>query len=168
MSTGRAFNKGDRLIYLVTISVSRIGAGLLVGMMLLITCDVFFRFLFNKPVPGTFELVEMMMSAVVSLSIAYCGYRRGHVAVELFTDKLPLKTQNFINAVHYLVCVAFFTAIAFEVAWQAQVIKESETVTALLGIPIYPFIWVLSIGAALLALVYLLHVIEILRKGASQ
>ncbi len=146
--------KWDRNVYLLTVSASRVGASLLIGMMLLIVSDVFLRFLFNKPVQGSFELIEVLMGATVSLSIAYCGYKRGHVAVEIVTEQLSRGMRKFFELIHNLVCAAFFLVVAVKSAQQAVVIKESETVTALLDIPIYPFIWVFVIGVLLLALVY--------------
>ncbi len=168
MGIGKFMEQGDRMIHLITRFSSRVGALILVGMMLLVTSDVVLRFLFNKPVPGTFELVEVMMGAVVSLSIAYCGLRRGHVSVELLTDHLSRRIQKIASVLHHILCVVFFAAISFKGIQQVGVIKESETVTALLGIPIYPFILILAFGAALLALVYLWQMIGIFRKESSE
>lgn len=156
--------KCESMFRTVTLAVSRIGAGVLVCMMLLITADVILRSVFNKPVPGTFELIEVMMGVVVSLSLAYCGVRRGHVSVELLTDNLPDNLQKIIGVIHSVVCIIFFFAVAYFVYQQAIVIKESETVTALLEIPIYPFLWILSLGAALLALVYISQLVKIFTK----
>lgn len=160
--------KGERLLHLITNYTSRIGAGFLLGMMLLITCDVFLRFVFNKPIPGTYELVELMMAAVVSLSLAFCGIRHGHVAVELLTEKLSGKIGTTLSVIHHVVCIIFFCAIAVQVAKQANIIMESETVTALLGVPIYPFMWIMVFGSALLALVYFMQLNEIIRKKVGQ
>ena len=167
MDTGNFYTKSYRLITVLSKTASRIGASILVGMMLLITLDVVSRSVLNKPLPGTFELVEVMMGAVVSLSIAYCGIQRGHVYVELFTDKLHGRVRKTFELLHHLVAILFFAAVSYEGAQQAIVIKESDAATTLLGIPIYPFIWILAFGAALLAFVYLGQLIEIYRKRAS-
>ena len=168
MGTGKFYKRGERAIFLVTNLANRVGACVLVGMMLLVSGDVFFRYFFNRPVAGTFELVEVMMGAIVSLSIAYTGLRRGHVAVELITDKLPDGIRRSLELLHHVVCIIFFSAVAYKCFQQAGIIRESETVTTLLEIPIFPFIWVLSFGAALLALVYLWQFINILGKRASE
>ncbi len=168
VNTDSLTGKAEGLISRLAKFSGRIGAGFLLGMMLLVTGDVISRFVFNKPIPGTFELVEVMMGTVVSLSIAYCGLRRGHVAVELFTDRLPETIGYVFSIFHHVICIIFFAAIAFKVAQQASIIMESETVTVLLGIPIYPFIWVLVFGASLLALVYLIQMIEIFQKMVSR
>ncbi len=160
MSADELNNKRNSLIYLVTRFSSRVGAVVLVGMMLLMAGDVFLRFIFNKPVPGAFELIEIMMGAVVSLSIAYCGLRRGHVSVELITDKLPDRIRAPVDLVHHLVCIVFFATIAYKGSQQAIVIKENETVSTLLEVPIYPFVWLLVFGAMLLALVYFRQMID--------
>lgn len=160
--------KSERVISFLANFSRRIAAGFLLGMMLLITCDVILRFVFNKPISGSFELVEVMMGTVASLSIAFCGFRRGHVAVELFTDQLPKKIGNILSIFHHVVCVIFFVAIAVKGAQQANITMESGTVTALLEIPIYPFIWILCFGASLLALVYIVQMIEIFKKVVSK
>lgn len=167
MDTANLYAKSNRLIFNISKIASRISACLLVGMMLLISFNVLLRFLFNKPIAGTYELVELMMGAVVSLSIAYCGVQRGHVSVELFVEKLHGNTRKALTILHHLVAIIFFSAISYECAQQAIVIKESAMTTTLLEIPIYPFIWTLSFGAALLSLVYFMQLIEIFRRRAT-
>lgn len=168
MKNGTELGKLESYFQAFTKFFSRIGAGVLVCMMLLITFDVVSRYFFNKPVQGTFELVEVMMGVVVSLSIAYCGLQRGHVSVELLTDQLSVKPRRIVDIIHTVVCIVFFAAVSFKVSQQAVVIKESETVTVLLEIPIYPFLWILSFGAALLALVYFSQLIHMFKKELSQ
>lgn len=161
------YNRWDRKVYLSAVSVSRIGAGLLLGMMILIVTDVFLRFFFDNPVQGTFELVEILMGAVVSLSIAYCGYKGGHVAVEIITEHMKDRSRSVIELIHSLISAAFFVVVAFKSAQQAIVIKESETVTTLLEIPVYPFIWVFVLGTSLLSLVYCWQFLGIIIRKRS-
>ena len=87
--------------------------------------------------------------------------------VELLTDKLHGKVRKAFELLHHLAGILFFAALFYEGAQQAIVIKESDAATTLLGIPIYPFIWILAFGAALLTFVYLWQLIDIYRKRAS-
>ena len=140
--------------------VNGIGAFILVCMMLLVVTDVSLRFLFNRPVEGSFELVEFMMAVVVCLGMAYCGSKKGHTAVEFLMSRFSERTQDIVDGLNYLVSTILFALIAWKSVEQAGVLKESESITTVLELPLYPFLWVLALGSGLLCLVFLLQFIE--------
>ena len=62
------------LINLITRPIVRllksIAMGILLIMMFLTAMDVIFRYMFNRPITGSYELIEFMMAILVSFGIA--------------------------------------------------------------------------------------------------
>ena len=156
------------VIYFISRFASRIGFCTLFLMMAIIVIDVILRFLFNKPVQGSYEIVQLMMVCTVSLGISYTGLDKGHVAVGFLISKFSERKQAIINSFNYLVSVILFFFISWKSFVQVSVMKESETTTAMLEWPIYPFVIVLGCCTALLGLVFLTHFIESVSKGIKK
>ena len=51
--------------------------------------DVVGRNLFNHPIPGTVELSQYMLAIFILLGLAYAQQMKAHVAVSIFTSRLP-------------------------------------------------------------------------------
>ena len=72
---------------------------LLFFMMVLGTCDVLGRYLFNKPILGTLEIFEILLPAIVLLGLGYTQGSNAHVRVELFISHLSSRKQTVLNFV---------------------------------------------------------------------
>ena len=167
-SGSSAYENLWRGMILVCRFASGMGSVILCMMMLLIVADVLLRFSFNLPVQGSFELVELMMACIVCLGIAHTGVGKGHVAVGFLISKLPERIRMGINVFSYLVATVLFALISWKSMEQMRILKESETTTALLELPIYPFMMVLGFCAGLLCLVFLLHTLDFIIKGIRE
>ncbi len=160
MESRTTYSHFERLVSLVSRFVNSIGACILVIMMLVVVVDVSMRFFFNRPIEGSFELVEFMMAIVVCLGMAYCGVKKGHTAVEFLVEQFSEGKQALIDCFNYLVSAAIFLLIAGKSMSQAGVLKESESISIVLEVPLYPFYWVLGLCSGLLGLVFLLQFIN--------
>jgi TRAP-type C4-dicarboxylate transport system permease small subunit len=63
----------------------------LFGMMLLTTADVGGRYFFNSPILGAVELTQLMLAALVFLSLPVVCWRQEHVSVDLLDAVFPVK-----------------------------------------------------------------------------
>jgi hypothetical protein len=82
-----------------------------VVMMLLSCADVALR-LFGAPIPGAYEMVGFLGAVIVSFALAYTSLQRGHVAVEVIFEKLPMKAQCFVDAAGNLTGAVLFARIS--------------------------------------------------------
>ena len=142
--------------------IARISAGFntlagaaVVAMMLLTCADVLLRLL-RHPIPGTYELVGFLGTVIVSFSLALTSLSKGHIAVEILVEKLPRRVQVGIEAGTSLIGAALFAIITWQSLVYAADIRQSGEVSVTLTMPIYPFIYGIAAGSALLVLV-LLH-----------
>ncbi len=72
---------------------------LLFFMMVLGTGDVMGRYLFNKPILGTFEIFEILLPAIVLLGLGFTQEKKAHVRVEILIARLSFRKQTVLNFV---------------------------------------------------------------------
>ena len=143
------------------------GVVCLAAMMFLTTVDVTLR-QFNRPVMGAFELTQFMMAVLVSFGLAYCALMKGHVSVDLVISRLRQRARAILSSIIYLVSLGLFSLITWQSVLQAQTQAAAGQTSAILYIPVFPFVWVLAFGSALLCLVLLLNFLESLTEVATK
>ncbi|MFS0823140.1 TRAP transporter small permease [Bacillus sp. 1P02SD] len=136
-----------------------LGAVLTIFMMFLITLDVILRKL-GHPIQGTFELVQVLTVGIVFLGAAYVQSIKGHVFIEVATDKLPKKIQQALDFFGYLIGIAVCVVITWQSGigvWDSLVMNE--VAAGIAKIPLWPAKIVIFIGMALLSIRLLLDIV---------
>lgn len=136
------------------------GRAILALMVLLITLDVVLRYFFNRPIKGSYELVEFMMVLVVFLGLAYTQTKKNHISISLFTSNLSPSQTSVIGSATNLLCLVIFSLITWRCIIQAESIRTSGTSSDVLLIPNFPFMWVVVFGSVLLCLIFLIDFIN--------
>jgi len=154
----------QRVIRRATYSVCAVGMFLAIPLMLMTTGDVLSRSFLNKPLPGTLELSEYMLSIIILLGAAYTQQVKGHVGVDFLTKRFTKKTKGVVEIITTLLCMFIVTIMV----WQGFVEGIHEkTVSDMLRVPQWPFRLLVAIGGSLLWLEFmidLLNSISELRK----
>ena len=65
-----------------------IGAVALALMAVVLGCGIFSRYLFNSPLPGVYDIVQLLLVWVVFLSLSYTQREKRHIRVEIILSKL--------------------------------------------------------------------------------
>jgi TRAP-type C4-dicarboxylate transport system permease small subunit len=137
--------------YLVVEESLVIVAGMFVIVMMLITmADVVMRSFFNSPLEGAYEITEFMMAGVVFLGLAYMQREKGHLAIEIFTERMPPWARSVVRMFGYLVALMLFSAIAYEtteLAYEAWDIQDYTMGAARL--PLWPVKSAIAFGSIL-------------------
>ena len=155
---------------MITRVIDRIAAALMilacltaVLMLLHICADVLCKYVFNMPIDGTLETVSgWYMVAVVFGSMAYVEVKDGHISVDLFTRHIPAQPLSILRCLTYLLSVGYLGLMTWVTAGEA--IRRTandevwETVNGFL--PIWPSRWLVPIGMASLAAVFLLKAVR--------
>jgi TRAP-type C4-dicarboxylate transport system permease small subunit len=129
-----------------------IAAAAVVGMMVLTCLDVLLRLL-RHPIPGTYEIVCMLGAVFVSFSLARTTVDQGHIAVDFLVQRLPKRLQHSVEAVNAGICALLFTVISRQCVIYALDLKSSGEVSMTLQIPLYPFVFGIALGSAMLSIV---------------
>ena len=138
-----------------------------IAMMLLSAADVVLR-LFGKPIPGTYELIGFLGTIIVSFALGFTSMEKGHIAVEILVEKLPQRAQFAIEAFTNFVSFLVFGLIAYQAFIYTLDIKKSGEVSLTLQLPIYPFIFGMALGFALLCLLLIADFIKSLQRTVSK
>ena len=136
------------------------GAGCMLGLVFLIVIDVGLRYLFNRPIASSHELVMFMMAIVVFTALSYCETRKGHVHIELIFSLLPKRLQKVMGGVTSILISGLFALIARQNVVRAIDLRLEGLTSAMLHVPVYPFYLMVAFGCALLSLVLLIDVLD--------
>lgn len=140
--------------------VKNVALWVLAMMMFLTFIDVLLRYLFNSPVPGGTELIEFMMGITVTFSVAYTAHKGSHIGVDLLLVRLSKKTRRMIGCVTSFLTLIMFVLICWQTILLISEEYHSKLESAVLYIPVYPFIVVVSVGLVILCFVLLAEVLS--------
>jgi TRAP-type C4-dicarboxylate transport system permease small subunit len=126
------------------------------------------RYLLALPMPGSVELIELLMVLVVFLGLAECAVHHGNVSVDLFVDQLPKRTQVVIDTFTCLLSIAIVSLITWQSAVQVKILWQSGHVSGALHIPHWPFAIVMTLGWGALDLVLAAHFFEFLGRALKK
>jgi TRAP-type C4-dicarboxylate transport system permease small subunit len=93
------------------------------------------RSLFDKPVVGDYELVQMFSSVAVAMSLPYAHWIGGHVIVDFFTAKASQRTNAGMDFAANVLMALFSGVIAWRLAIGMLDLRSNFDASMLLGIP---------------------------------
>lgn len=127
--------------------------GVILSCVTLVTvASVLGRALFNTPVPGDFELVEMGVAISVSFFLPYCQIQEGNVIVDIFTANAPQWVIRTLGAVGDLMLFLISALMCWRLVHGCLEYREYEEVTMVLQIPLWWGVVPIIVAFALLAL----------------
>ncbi len=103
---------------------------------LMIVLDIALRALFNRPLPASWEISEVLMPYIVAFGFAYTLTIDKHIRVSMVTDLFPVKMQVrvrvFTDLLSFLMCflITYYSCIWF---WESFSINEQ--ILAAIDIP---------------------------------
>ena len=125
----------------------------LVALALLTLADVLGRYVFNVSVVGAVELTEMLMVGVIFTGIVLTTAKREHVAVDLLTVGLGPRGRRVQQAASHLLAIVISLLLG-TVTWsQGLSALESHDRTTMVGLPLAPMIFFMSVMLFLNAIV---------------
>ena len=127
------------------------------GLAFLVMGNVIGRFVFDKPIYGTAEIVAASIVIVVFLQAGYAIRSRSMLRADFLVTHLPETLQRIFLAIGYLLGAAFFLMIITG-GWEESILSwvegEYEGEGAL-RVPSWPARWTVMFGSALAMLNYL-------------
>jgi len=135
--------------------LNSVAGGVLAAMMVLTGVDVTLRYIFNRPIAGSYEITEFMMPIVIAFGLAYCAFEKGHVRVDLLISRLPNRAQAVMNSIASLVFLGLFVLITWQTFLRAKGMIDTGLISEVLLIPVFPFVLTVTAGSAMICLVVL-------------
>lgn len=148
--------------------LTRVAAVFLVGMMLLNVIDVGLRTTLNKPIFGTYEVIEFMLAAVAFLAIPEAFLRDQHITIELIDQVLPERVIDFLRAFGALCSVVFVGLLTWHMVQPALDYIEFNEITMDLQLPLIWKAGLIITGIAVAILAALVMFIRDLGKALGK
>lgn len=136
-------------------------AGILLLFMIILTCANVVLRLVWVPINGSFELMGLCGALVTAFALGYTQTKRGHIAVNVLVKTFPEKLQKVLEGINNILCIGFFSLASWKLFVWSTKLWDSGEVTETLRIVYFPFSYAVSLGCAIIALVFL---VEILNK----
>jgi len=159
----------ERFVYWASKGLHLVAQLLLFFMMLLITFDVLGRYLFHHPIKGSVDLTELALTVIIFFSIAYTHWKREHISIDFLMERFPLRVQWIADSVINLLITVLMVLMSWSMFENAQRLLRSNTVSADVGLPVYIFAFLATVGTivfALTALFYAVHfVLKVVKKS---
>jgi TRAP-type mannitol/chloroaromatic compound transport system permease small subunit len=154
----------------ITTFLGRLFAWTIVGLTLLITWEVFSRYVLNHPHPWALDAQIMLYGTLFMMAGAYTLAHQGHVRGDVLYGSLRPRTQASIDLVlfvfFYLPGVLALTWAGWTYANESLAIRENTFSPD--PLPLYPFKFVIPAAGFLLLLqgiVEILRCVVCLRQG---
>ena len=144
------------------------GTGVLGLMMLLIVVDVLGRYLLNRPIKGSIELVEYFMIIVGSLGHAWCTLHGAHAKIDLVVMRFSSKVRLIIDINTHCLCLVIYILLVWQgflEAWDMAFLYED--VSTVLEIPVYPFYFLFTFGFLMLCLATIVRLVQMVKEMKS-
>jgi len=129
-------------------------------MMLLTVADVALRAFFNRPIHGTYELIELGLACAIFVALPAVFLRDEHLVVDVVDSLAPKRVVRMLDLFGALASLAVLGVMFWRMVPLARDMQEFGDVTADLSLPkiIYWVPVLLGVGASALAtLVYILR-----------
>jgi TRAP-type C4-dicarboxylate transport system permease small subunit len=130
----------------------------LFAMMALTFVDVVGRYAFNRSVPGSFEITEIMMAMLIFAGLPLVSRREEHVTVDLVDHLLPAKLRRVLRVIVELACGGLLLGLTHLMWRKAGTVASYGDTTTVLLIKYAPFAYAIVAFLFLAAIVHLINV----------
>jgi TRAP-type C4-dicarboxylate transport system permease small subunit len=133
----------------------------------LMMCVVFVNVvlsLFDRPILGAYEYVQLISAVIISFGLAHTGVIKGHVAVDLFMRRFPERIQAVVDTIITTVVLGIVGIVTWGLAKFAYQNFRQHVATESMEIPLYPFIFIISFGFFVLFFVLLNDIVNAIAK----
>ena len=91
----------------------------------------------GRPITGDFELVEIGTAIAGTLFLPYCQATHGHIAVDLFTQRVSPRARDRLDRFGSLLMAVMFIVVAWRAVAGGIDIRRSGETSMLMGVPIW-------------------------------
>ncbi|MCH4225334.1 MAG: TRAP transporter small permease subunit [Alcaligenes faecalis] len=135
----------NSILSLLRAGLRRLTELCMVSLALLTLADVLGRYIFNVSVMGAVELTEILMVGVIFCGIVFATMAREHIVVDLVPVPGGDRGARVVHISSHLLAAGISALLAM-VSWtQAESAAEYADQTTLLGLPLAPVVYFMSI-----------------------
>lgn len=132
-------------------------------LVLLIAVDVTLRRAFNSPLTFSYEIIQFGLVIVVWGSVLYSTIRERHISIDVLVSRLPVKTRQVLRLTFDFISSVVLLLIGWQSITYAVDLRDAHRVSSMLDIPLYPFVFIVALGAILAGLILLVNFVDSVR-----
>lgn len=158
----------------LTAAMNAAGTVMVLVVMAVILVDVFGRFLFSRPLPGTPEIVAMSIAAIVFLQFPSTLRAQRVIAADGLVEMLgrrSVRAEQWLLALHHAVGAAMFAVVCrwvWPLVLDAHANQDYYGSLGVFTFPKWPVFAVIGFGSAVMALQYAVLAAQFVRAGVRR
>ncbi|WP_136634826.1 TRAP transporter small permease [Pseudooceanicola onchidii] len=163
--TMRRLDGLTRALDRAALGLTVIGGICLIAILGVVTLGVVLRYVFNAPLLGGNEIVQLTAVALVMSALPYCTTKCDHVAVDVFDPWLGPWGRYAGDLLSRAISALVLGLLCRRAGIKALDALEWGDATNMLKMPIWPFYAILAAGTGLCALVFVIQGLAIAMRG---
>lgn len=140
-------------------------AAILFVLMLVTFVDVVARYLFSLPLPGAFELTQILMAALIFSGLPLVCADDMNIRVDILHGSLSERSRRMLDVFNHLVSTAALAVLAWQLWVKAGATLAAGDLSMYLGLPMYPVAYLMFVLTSLAALFTALHLGASMRRA---
>lgn len=136
---------------------SWLGAISLMGIVLVILTDVFLRRMFHMTFVGALESVELLLIMVMFAGQAHTEINDRHVQIDILTSKISSRSQSMLRVFIGAISIGISCILVWQSFVMAHTLQMAGDRTGMLGLPVFPMIYLMAIGLSLFCLTLMIE-----------
>ncbi len=143
------------LLHRLALVFALAGAAVTLAVAAMVVASIVGRAGASAPIPGDVELTQFGVALAISLGLPWCQWQRANIIVEFFTQTLPPRAQQGLDAAGTVLLALMCALLAWRSAAGAVAVWEAHETTMILSLPMWWTYASLAPGLALAALIAL-------------
>lgn len=164
----KLLEKSESLVIKIVGIQGHIANGVLLFMMAIISFDVIGRNFINNPLKGTYEMTELSSAMLVFLALAITHQKGNHITIDFLVDRFSKKVQNLLLGVVEMVIALVVLLMAMHIFENGLRMMERNSATTDLGLPVYPFLFIIAFTLTMFMLLAFFKAIAYFRMAVMK
>jgi TRAP-type C4-dicarboxylate transport system permease small subunit len=130
-------------------------ASVLFLMMMITATDVVGRYVFNTPLPGGFELTELLLAALIYCGLPLVSARREHIVIDTFDPYFSPAFKRALDMIAEVVCALTLAGVGYLIFKRAVRVADYGDTTNVLKLPLAPIAYLMGAMIVIAAVIHL-------------
>ena len=136
----------------------------MVFVMLIVSADVFMRYVFGSGIVGQWDLSTMAFAVIIWGPMTHAALKGSHIALTFLLDRFPRLPRLVLQVVISLVTSGMLALVSWQLLQHAIRLDETQFVSPTLRIPHAPIAYFAAFACVIMALAFLTGLPEALGK----
>ncbi len=134
----------ERALVSLTQRLALVGVAGMLVFALATVVDVTLRKVANTPIPGFYDIGQLVLVVVVAASFPVVIASRSNLVIDFLTGSFPPRLRRALAALGGLLMLAFLALLTWRMGFYAAELAQRNSITINLGMPTAPFWWAVT------------------------